>query len=99
MATPETRRKTVGVDLRILFDNVESGGLFDSVGASRLRLVFEIGFSSREASEPALDSPDDSGALAQSAADVPGCCRCSNAVTPLIKDDSSNLLLRNSHRD
>ncbi|KAK6742939.1 hypothetical protein RB195_010297 [Necator americanus] len=40
-----------------------------------------------EASETALDSPDGSGALAQSAVAV--------AATPLIEDDGSKLLLRN----
>ncbi|KAK6750141.1 hypothetical protein RB195_002251 [Necator americanus] len=82
MATPESCRRTAGVHLRILFDSVENGGVLDSVGASRPGLVFDVGASACKASEPALDSPDGSGALAQSAADVAGCCRCSNAATP-----------------
>ncbi|KAK6729838.1 hypothetical protein RB195_006723 [Necator americanus] len=95
MATLGSRRKTPEVDLLIFFDSVENGGVFGSVGASRSGLVFEVGVSAYEAIEPALDSPDGSGALAQSAADVGYCSRCSNAATPFIEDDSSKLLLRN----
>ncbi|KAK6762290.1 hypothetical protein RB195_023125 [Necator americanus] len=91
MATPKSRRKSACVDLRILFDNVENGGVFDSVEASRPGLIFEVGVSACEASEPALDSPDGSSGLAQSA----DCCRCSNAATPFIEDDSPKLLLHN----
>ncbi|KAK6762393.1 hypothetical protein RB195_023201 [Necator americanus] len=65
--------------------------VFDSVGLSRLGLVCEVGVSVCQASEPALDSPDGSGAIAQSAVDVAGCCRCSNAATPSIEDDNSKL--------
>ncbi|KAK6753858.1 hypothetical protein RB195_013069 [Necator americanus] len=43
----------------------------------------------------ALDSPDGSGVIAQSAVDVAGCCHCSNAATPFMEDVSSKLLLRN----
>ncbi|KAK6726955.1 hypothetical protein RB195_004947 [Necator americanus] len=69
MATPESPRKTARVGLRILFESVENGGVFE-VGASRPGLVFEVRVSACEASKPALDSLDGSGALAQSAADV-----------------------------
>ncbi|KAK6756356.1 hypothetical protein RB195_014643 [Necator americanus] len=58
MASPESRRKTAAVDHQILFDSVENGGVFDSVGASRLELVFEVGVSFCKAGKPALDSPD-----------------------------------------
>ncbi|KAK6764875.1 hypothetical protein RB195_024989 [Necator americanus] len=95
MATPESLCKAVSVDLRILFDSFENGGVFDSVEASRPGLVFEVGLSACEASEPALVSLDGSGVLAQSTVDVAGCYRCSGAATPFIEDDSSKLLLRN----
>ncbi|KAK6763732.1 hypothetical protein RB195_024167 [Necator americanus] len=71
--------------------HVENGGVFDNVEAFRPGLVFEVGVFACEASEPVLDSVDGSGALAQSAVEVAGCCRCSNAATSFIEDGSSNL--------
>ncbi|KAK6749282.1 hypothetical protein RB195_001714 [Necator americanus] len=77
----------------ILLDSVKNSGVIDSVRASRLGLVFEVGVSACETSEPALDSPDDGGALAQSAFDVEGCCGCFNAAKSFIEDDNSKLLV------
>ncbi|KAK6726337.1 hypothetical protein RB195_004575 [Necator americanus] len=53
MGTPKSHRKTAGVGLRILFDSIENGGVFDRVGASRPVFFFEVGVSAWEASEPA----------------------------------------------
>ncbi|KAK6762595.1 hypothetical protein RB195_023353 [Necator americanus] len=94
MAIPESRRRTAGVALRILFDSVENGSL-GQCGATRSGLVFEVGVSACEASELALDSPNGSYAFAQFAVDVAGCCRCSNAAMSFLGDGSSKLFLRN----
>ncbi|KAK6730297.1 hypothetical protein RB195_007016 [Necator americanus] len=96
MATPESHCKTADVDLRILFGSVENGsGNLRECRALRSELVFEFCISACQVNESALDNPDGSGALAQSAVDVASCSRCSNAATPFIEDDSPKLLLPN----
>ncbi|KAK6733879.1 hypothetical protein RB195_017567 [Necator americanus] len=98
MATLESRHKTASVDLQIFFYSVENGRVFDSVGypdqGLSLKSVSILCLKSMFI-KPALDSSDGSGGLAQSAVDVAGRYRCSDAATPFIEDDSSKLLFCN----
>ena len=89
MGTCKFRRKTAGVNFRILFDGVENDGVVDGEEASRPRLVFEVRVSFLEASEPAMGRNDGSGVLLLYAAKVANGCHRSGAAAPLVEDDSS----------
>ncbi|KAK6751263.1 hypothetical protein RB195_002940 [Necator americanus] len=98
LATVEWLHTSLVARLRVLISGSSLAASrkeeFSTVWNVPTGFVFEIGVSACEASEPDLDNPDGSGALAQSAVDIAGCCRCSTAAAPFT-EDGSKLLLRN----
>lgn len=79
--------QTAGVNLRILFDSIDNGGIFHCVRASWPRLVYESRVSSTGPSEPAPDSADGSDGLSIFTIDVSNGCRRSGVTMPFVEDD------------